>query len=54
MPTTIKLLSRTSKAKKNGTVPIWRRITAERNADRQQIRKSHPIAPKLNPKLREL
>jgi len=70
MPTTLKLLSRTSKTKKDGTVPVWLRITANRksrfqstgvavlpkhwDADKQRIKKSHPIAPALNRKLQEI
>jgi len=70
MPTTIKLLSRTSKTKRDGTVPVWLRITANRksrfqstgvavlpkhwDADKQRIKKSHPIALALNHKLQEL
>ena len=70
MPTTIKLVCRTSKTKKDGTAPIWLRITASRksrfqstgisvlekhwDAQRQRVKKSHSIAPALNHKLQQI
>ncbi len=70
MATTLKLVQRTSKTRKDGTAPIWLRITANRkstfqstgvvvlpkhwDADRQKIHRSHSIAPALNRKLREI
>ncbi len=70
MSTTLKLVQRTSKTRKDGTAPIWLRITANRkstskstgvvvlpkhwDADRQLVRKSHSVSPALNRKLKEV
>lgn len=65
----VRLILRESKKKKDGTAPVWIRITANRksryistgvyiepkywNNKKQQVRASHPIAPALNASLKE-
>ena len=65
----VKLILRESKKKKDGTAPVWIRITANRksryistgvyiepkywNDKKHQVRSSHPIAPALNTSLQE-
>ena len=65
----VKLVLRENKKKKDGTAPIWIRVTANRksrylstkiyiepkywNPKKQQVRSSHPIAPTLNASLKE-
>ena len=66
----VKLVLRESKIKKDGTAPIWIRITANRkstfkttginiepkywNERKHQVRASHPLAPTLNARLTEI
>ncbi len=66
----VKLVLRKQKARADGTAPIYVRVTANRksryvatgvyvlpkewNANRQEVRASHDIAPTLNDKLRKL
>ena len=68
--TSVKLVLRTSKARVDGTAPIYLRVTANRksrytatgvyvhpkywNETKQQVRASHDIAPALNDKLERL
>ncbi len=70
MNVTIKPVLRTSKKRKDGTCPVWIRITVHRksrfvssgvavepkfwNNKKNNVRKSHPIAPTLNDKIDEL
>ena len=70
MAATTKLVLRKDKKRKDGTCPVFVRITANRksryisskvyvapkywNADRQEVRTSHDIAPALNKRLRTL
>lgn len=70
MGATVNLVLRSDKKKADGTCPIWLRFTANRksryvstkisvpekqwNAKKQQVSKSHEIAPALNRKLQTL
>ena len=70
MATTVKLVLRRSKRKRDGTCPVWIRITANRktrfvstgiyvapkywNANRERVRGSHEVAAALNKKLTTL
>lgn len=69
-PATVKLVLRKEKQKKDGTAPVYLRITANRksryvsagvavepkhwNENKQQVRASHPIAPALNARLQSV
>lgn len=69
MASSVKLLMRKDKCKRDGTCPVYIRITANRktrylatgisvepkywNSNKEQIRASHEIAPALNAKLKE-